>query len=408
MSNKPLVQTYQSRPPFDDRGRDILRACAQLMSQVERSLFARMMAGSNPSNLKSDFLKIFGITARHFNACRVQVEGKIDSVKEVNKQRITDLEAAIEKLQKKIKKLHGIKLFFARQRLNRLTHKLEKLKADQEAGIVRICFGGRKLFHKQFEIDHEQWQEEWQKSRNNSFFTLGSKDETGGNQTCTAREENGSLTLRLRLPDALGQGKYLEITNVYFAYGQDALLLVTYGKSKAQSLALIGDAAAYIVEKATVSQKPLVLEKLNFQQKKRDLGGHTSAYKRMLSSFSYNRILQALYSRAYRHGIEVKQVNPAYTSLIGRIKFAKRYGLSIHQAAALTIGRRILGLSEKLPSQSYVPDNRGCHILFSVPARKQKTQIGAYLRGVAKQLQAALVEHFRLILHQSSDPPKGL
>lgn len=475
MKGNRLVQTYQSRASCEEEVVTIVRAYAELMSRIERTLFARIMAGAQPADLKSEFLKTFGITARQFNACRVSVEGKIESIKEVNKQRIADLEAAVEKQQKKIKKLRSTKLFFARQRLNRLTHKLEKLKKDQREGIVRLCFGGRKLFHEQFETAHVLWKKEWQEARNNSFFTLGSKDETGGNQTCTAREENGHLILRLRLPDALQCGKYLEIPNLFFAYGHANLLnslkynraisyrfqcdkkgvrvfatttleepewqsdirrgvigidlnadhlavteidrfgnaltvervpLVTYGKSTTQSLAIIGDAAAHIVKRATACKKPLALERLDFQHKKRELTTHdTPTYKRMLSSFSYNRILQAIHSRAYRHGIEVKQVDPAYTSLIGRIKFAKRYGLSTHQAAALIIGRRVLGLSEKLPRQSYVPDNRGRHIIFSVPVRKRKTRIGAHLKEVARRLQAALVEHFRVIMNQSSDPP---
>lgn len=472
MQSEPLVQTYQTRLCLNANEEAILTAYAALMSRVTRALFARMRAGGTPASLKSEFLETFGITARQFNACRVEVEGKIESVKAVNKQRIADLEAAIERQLKKIKKLKGMKLFLACRRLNRLRHRFEKLKADQEAGIIRICFGGRKLFKQQFE--KEQWKKEWKEARDSSFFTLGSKDETGGNQTCTAREENENLLLRLRLPDALGQGKYLQISPIFFPYGQEKLLtalkqnraisyrflkdakgwrvfatttcaepewisdiqrgvigidintdhlaltetdrfgnpvttarisLVTYGKTKEQSLALIGDAAAHIVHYATECKKLLILEKLDFQQKKRTLSKQTPAYKRMLSSFSYNRILQTIYSRAYRHGIEVRQINPAYTSLIGRIKFAKRYGLTTHQAAALCIGRRVLRLTEKLPRQSYVSDNRGRHFLFSIPARKRKTQSWTHFKEVARQLQAALVEHFRVILHQSSDPP---
>ena len=43
------------------------------------------------------------------------------------------------------------------------------------------------------------------------------------------------------------------------------------------------------------------------------------------------------------------QVNPAYSSVIGRVKFMERYGLSVHQAAALTLARRLLGCREGIP-----------------------------------------------------------
>ena len=62
-------------------------------------------------------------------------------------------------------------------------------------------------------------------------------------------------------------------------------------------------------------------------------------------------------STAFRKGIEVRQVNPAYTSLIGAVKHSSGYSgyhnktkLSIHRSAAITIARRALGFNEKLPT----------------------------------------------------------
>ncbi len=62
-------------------------------------------------------------------------------------------------------------------------------------------------------------------------------------------------------------------------------------------------------------------------------------------------------------GALTKLVNPAYTSVIGRINYAKRHGLSIHLAAALTIGRRYLRFSERVPSSlSEIPDGKDSHV----------------------------------------------
>ena len=69
----------------------------------------------------------------------------------------------------------------------------------------------------------------------------------------------------------------------------------------------------------------------------------------MLSSFSYGKVKACFLSRGYREGVEVNQVNPAYSSVIGRVKFMERYGLSVHQAAALVLARRLLGCSERIP-----------------------------------------------------------
>ena len=114
--------------------------------------------------------------------------------------------------------------------------------------------------------------------------------------------------------------------------------LVTYGKSQHQAEALIGDAVADVVQYAREVGKPIVIEKLDFRQKKAVLEGESRKYSRMLSSFSYGKVKAYLISRGYREGVEVHQVNPAFSSVIGRVKFMERYGLSVHQAAASGAG----------------------------------------------------------------------
>ena len=104
--------------------------------------------------------------------------------------------------------------------------------------------------------------------------------------------------------------------------------MVTYGKNTNQAEALIGDAVAGVVEYGRVAGKPIVIEKLDFRQKKADLEGESPRYSRMLSSFNYGKVKAYFISRGYRQGVEVHQVNPAYSSVIGRVKFMERYGLS--------------------------------------------------------------------------------
>ena len=56
---------------------------------------------------------------------------------------------------------------------------------------------------------------------------LGSRDETAGCQLCVAGvADDGTLTLRLRMPDCLAaqHGKYLTIQGVRFKYGHEQVL----------------------------------------------------------------------------------------------------------------------------------------------------------------------------------------
>ena len=81
-------------------------------------------------------------------------------------------------------------------------------------------------------ISHEGWKEEWRDSREKSFFLIGSKDEISGNQSVTALlQEDGDISLRIRLPDALGEhGKYLVIDNLHFAYGHEHIVAALTNK----------------------------------------------------------------------------------------------------------------------------------------------------------------------------------
>ena len=138
--------------------------------------------------------------------------------------------------------------------------------------------------------------------------------------------------------------------------------LVTYGKSHHQAEALIGDAVAGVVEYAREVCKPIVIEKLDFRQKKAVLEGESRRYSRMLSSFSYGKVKAYFISRGYREGVEIIEVNPAYSSVVGRVKFMERYGLTVHQAAAMVLARRLLGCSERIPRRRVCPVGNGVHI----------------------------------------------
>jgi hypothetical protein len=118
---------------------------------------------------------------------------------------------------------------------------------------------------------------------------------------------------------------------------------------------------------------------LDFSEKKKTLKDAKDArYARMLSSFAYSAFGAALSSACLRLGVALRRVNSAYTSIIGRVKFARRYGLSVHEAASVTIARRAMGYSEKLPRSSTntikVPTNGSDHVTLDLPVRKDASE----------------------------------
>ena len=116
----------------------------------------------------------------------------------------------------------------------------------------------------------------------------------------------------------------------------------------------------------------------------------------MLTSFAYGKIKAYFLSRGYREGVEIIEVNPAYSSVVGRVKFMERYGLTVHQAAALALARRLLGCSERIPSRWVCPVGSGVHVAFTVPVRKRVKHVWTYWGAIAGQLRPALAAQHRL------------
>ena len=526
------VFTYQTEISLNEEQETSLSSMAAYLSHVERCLFAEYSKGKSLASCKNSFLKKYKISARHFNAIRAGLEGKIASITALNEESIEKLKKALQKMDKKSKSLQKkikaysaiqaeavsskepvkIALDLSKERLQlhrvqrsaiKTKHKLDRLLQEQKEGKVRLCFGSKRLFRKQFHLEEnsykslEEWKKDWKESRNNAFFTLGSKDESAGNQTCQLfKQENGLLGLRLRLCDGLGlKDKYITIKDISFGYGEevirkalennetrkklksnkdpsyalfgraiscrlkrksagrwtlfvstvmdapeiqtknkgalgvdiniDHLALVeidahgnptykhsiplsTYGKSKAQTEALIGDAATKVVDYAKSIGKPVVLEDLEFSQKKEELSSFSrTSYKRMLSSFAYKSIIKMIKSRGCRKGVEVLSVNPSFTSVMGRVKYATRYGLSVHQSAALCIARRRVGFTEKIPLHlDRIPDGEGNFIALALPVKECAKPKTLSWSVVSKKLKAGLAAHFRTKRDFRSQDPK--
>jgi IS605 OrfB family transposase len=147
-------------------------------------------------------------------------------------------------------------------------------------------------------------------------------------------------------PGSIGWS-YLDGDGNLKAHGHIPLLM---GLPKGQQDAQIVDACLQLAALATTYACPVFCEDLDFAAKKAQLREKGRKYARMLSGWAYSRFYELLESILSNRGIYLKKVNPAYTSLIGMVKFARMYGLGSDCAAAMAIARRGMRLSEKIPS----------------------------------------------------------
>jgi IS605 OrfB family transposase len=122
-----------------------------------------------------------------------------------------------------------------------------------------------------------------------------------------------------------------------------------YGKTTVQVIKILEATAIVMLKIAEQKKKPIVVEKLDMQEQKAKLRYRNKLSNRKISQFAYQKIISSLFSREYKVGIQIFEINPAYTSQIGKIKYMKKHGLSIHCAASYVIARRGMRLQEKLP-----------------------------------------------------------
>ena len=100
--------------------------------------------------------------------------------------------------------------------------------------------------------------------------------------------------------------------------------------------------AVEIVGRAERARKPVVIEDLKFRDKK-----GSKKFNRMRHNFLFSKITEAMERRAIRRGIPILQINPAFTSDLGVLKYQQMYSMNDHCSAALVISRRGLGITER-------------------------------------------------------------
>ncbi|GAP99301.1 mobile element protein [Leptolyngbya sp. NIES-2104] len=175
-----------------------------------------------------------------------------------------------------------------------------------------------------------------------------------------SHRRNGCLGVDLN-PGVIGWS-YCDAEGNLKAHGQFRVTL--QDKTTQQTKAIVGDVCAQLVGIAQSFGCPIVIERLDFERKKASMREQGVRYARMLSNFAYSLFDAMLFSRCERFGIELIRVNPAYSSLIGLVKFMQLYGLSSDTAAALVLARRALHKSERIPakSASCLPVERHKHV----------------------------------------------
>ena len=112
------------------------------------------------------------------------------------------------------------------------------------------------------------------------------------------------------------------------------------GKDTNQRRHIIRNVAKEAVLESVRSNKPFVIENLDFKKKKSLMRYEYRRQNQTLSEFAYTQMTEAIKSRCRKERVAIKEIDPAYTSRIARDKYMKPMGCSIHMAASYVITRR--------------------------------------------------------------------
>ena len=173
--------------------------------------------------------------------------------------------------------------------------------------------------------------------------------------------------------------------------------------------------AHQVVEIAKREGKAIVVENLEKIPKGRR-GDGMPKLRQKGQKWIYKGLLEKIEIVGRRKGVQVIKVNPAYTSIIGKLKYSPMLGIDKDVAGAYVIARRGLGFEEKLPKnyRELLKDKEFlAYAIAKVDERinKLKSELkkekNEYKKHALKERIKRLRKYLELLLSYTRDSGKG-
>ncbi|MFZ8805660.1 MAG: IS200/IS605 family accessory protein TnpB-related protein [Candidatus Calescibacterium sp.] len=167
-----------------------------------------------------------------------------------------------------------------------------------------------------------------------------------------------------------------------------------------------------VINIAKEKKKAIVIEDINNLPKGKRGDGNKKKRK-ILSRFSYNRILEKIERLCKLNGIEIIKISPAWTSVQGKLKYSPQLNIDKDIAGAYVIGRRGLGLEEKIPKnyKKLLNDKKFMEYLKESLKQRQKqleeklkAETNIYKQNPIKEDLKNLKKHLALLKSLQSEP----
>jgi IS605 OrfB family transposase len=167
-----------------------------------------------------------------------------------------------------------------------------------------------------------------------------------------------------------------------------------------------------VVSIAKEKNKAIVVEDINNLPKGKR-GNGRKKLRKILQRFSYGRILEKIERLCKLNGIEIIKVNPAWTSVQGKLKYSPQLNIDKDIAGAYVIARRGLGLKERIPKnyKKLLSDKKFIEYLKESLKQRQKQleeklqkETNIYKQNPIKKDLENLKKHLALLKSLQSEP----
>ncbi|MGB9873677.1 MAG: IS200/IS605 family accessory protein TnpB-related protein [Hydrogenobacter sp.] len=186
------------------------------------------------------------------------------------------------------------------------------------------------------------------------------------------------------------------------------------GKNKNKRESLLWQIAHEVIEYARENEKAIAIEKLKSLPKGYRGDGKAKLRKRF-QQWSYKSLLNKIKVLGKRKGVEVVEVNPAYTSVIGAYKYCPQYLIDKDVAGAYVIGRRGLGYKDDVPENYLRLLSDKEYLEYSIARlqerkeelkQKLKNEKNIYKRKPIKQELSKLNKDIKLLTQSLNSNPR--
>ncbi|MEQ2130027.1 IS200/IS605 family accessory protein TnpB-related protein [Caldanaerobacter subterraneus KAk] len=419
---------------LDQEDKQIVLDLMRRWSSCMRFAYKRLLEGYDRKTLKRDLQGIFDLNSRYVDDAIMKARSVLESSKELgnNPEKVIfggrDLFKKLQKRHINGKEYQKLKTKWQEKRKGNLYSRGDKSKkgnlntrieVKENGTFLRINVGERKYVYAKIEAGYKKnkrREELLQEiAESNILYSVELKLKNGNIYAYFAIEEEYPEIKITKEKGVIGIDVNAYPDNISWTEVDKKGNLISYGSIPMPELASgSSDKREYfrwqyaheIVKLAKEKGKAIVIEGLDIKDKGKrgDFSGRKS--RRIKHSFSYKSLLSKIKTLAKREGIEVIEVNPSYTSIIGMLKYAPQYMITKDIAAAYVIARRGLGLQEKIPD-NYI---KFLNILTVDELEELKEHVKKTVRNkhIKKKHLKEINKAIKLIQSLESEPGKVL